>query len=570
MEKTYNTREVADTMNVSIYQIYSWENLGKIKSLRTTTNRRYFTQQQVDRLRSTKNLKFTHAPPLKKQEPIAPVVHPVVSQNYEVVNPEKIYTTEIPSGKYYTLSETLIKLKIGYRSIGRWEKIGILTPFLTHTNHRIYDVSQVDSVAKYKNDKYPHLSSTKANREFYLDTAYKKAIYGKVPAPDMDTEEQKEESSGPTPVAIEDAAIGSPIYDEYAATGSPIYDEHLDEYDYEEYVEPLVDDVFPADKYYKTVGVLVMLDKALETLKRLVKKGTLAVFTDSRNYNYYLKEQVDALCGRSHFVSKRIKSMLTDGYLYPAIEIMARFGVARCTLTVWERTGALVPAYKKGRKVFYSESQINNFLKPKYGEGDLFFANVHEEAKEDSAQVTGSSFSKHGSGVIYKEHESVITPTNMVDEVVYPPKLNSDLILPNTLTESIKNTTKGPPPDFVSYALSSFIHVDGLPFLLMPLMYILKKEGIPDEIKVQVEVSGDMEQYCFLNGRCVIKPSQDVKVFSLDANAPRPKSYNPTTHIPGYAYVTGKVAKVTVEYEGYKVFIAFTAKMQSHVEYKKD
>ncbi|EPB8180096.1 IS607 family transposase [Clostridium perfringens] len=46
MSKHYKTKEFAELLNISIITLQRWDNDGKLKAFRTTTNRRYYTYEQ--------------------------------------------------------------------------------------------------------------------------------------------------------------------------------------------------------------------------------------------------------------------------------------------------------------------------------------------------------------------------------------------------------------------------------------------------------------------------------------------------------------------------------------------
>ena len=46
MSKHYKPKEFAELLNISIITLQRWDNDGKLKAFRTTTNRRYYTYEQ--------------------------------------------------------------------------------------------------------------------------------------------------------------------------------------------------------------------------------------------------------------------------------------------------------------------------------------------------------------------------------------------------------------------------------------------------------------------------------------------------------------------------------------------
>lgn len=48
--KIYNVSQMAEKLNVSLVTLQRWDREGKLKSFRTPTNRRYYTQEQLDGL----------------------------------------------------------------------------------------------------------------------------------------------------------------------------------------------------------------------------------------------------------------------------------------------------------------------------------------------------------------------------------------------------------------------------------------------------------------------------------------------------------------------------------------
>lgn len=48
--KIYNVSQMAEKLNVSVITLQRWDREGRLKAFRTPTNRRYYTQEQLDNL----------------------------------------------------------------------------------------------------------------------------------------------------------------------------------------------------------------------------------------------------------------------------------------------------------------------------------------------------------------------------------------------------------------------------------------------------------------------------------------------------------------------------------------
>lgn len=47
MEKIFTARQLADYLNVHLHSVHNWDRNGILKSHRTPTNRRYYTESQI-------------------------------------------------------------------------------------------------------------------------------------------------------------------------------------------------------------------------------------------------------------------------------------------------------------------------------------------------------------------------------------------------------------------------------------------------------------------------------------------------------------------------------------------
>ena len=51
MEKRYSVREFAEKVGAKIATVQSWDNRGVLKAKRTITNRRYYTDEDIETVR---------------------------------------------------------------------------------------------------------------------------------------------------------------------------------------------------------------------------------------------------------------------------------------------------------------------------------------------------------------------------------------------------------------------------------------------------------------------------------------------------------------------------------------
>ena len=97
------------------------------------------------------------------------------------------------------------------------------------------------------------------------------------------------------------------------------------------------------------VDVAEQLNQSHKTLQRWDESGTLPAIINIYGNREYKKDNVEYM--------KQALSAPTRK------DVAERMNVSEATVRLWERIGALVPAYEVRRTVYYDEDEINSFIK---------------------------------------------------------------------------------------------------------------------------------------------------------------------------------------------------------------